>query len=45
MMSSKNHFNSAAIKVFSEFYECIKADEMLQEYESHIPKLAVLKTQ
>ncbi len=32
-MSSSNYFNIAASKVFSELYEFIKVDEMLQEYE------------
>ena len=32
-MTSTNYFNIAAIKVFSDLYEFIKVDEMLQEYE------------
>ncbi len=32
-MSSSNYSNIAASKVFSELYEFIKVDEMLQEYE------------
>ena len=34
-MSSTNYFNIAAIKVFTDLYEFIKVDEMLQEYESN----------
>ena len=34
-MSSPNYFIIAASKVFSELYEFIKVDEMLQEYESN----------
>jgi hypothetical protein len=33
IMSSTNYFNIAAIKVFTDLYEFIKVDEMLQEYE------------
>ena len=32
-MTSNNYFNIAALQVFSELYEFIKVDEMLQEYE------------
>ena len=32
-MTSTNYFNIAAIKVFSDLYEFIRVDEMLQEYE------------
>jgi hypothetical protein len=34
-MSSPNYFIIASSKVFSELYEFIKVDEMLQEYESN----------
>jgi hypothetical protein len=38
-MSSTNIFNIAANKVFTDLYEFIKVDEMLQEYESNYIEL------